>query len=286
MNIRIFLLALIALPLSSCVVSLDGLGGEVNYVDFTQTEPAGDEELLRATVSLKVGQIEIEPGSASNSYELELHYNELAFEPDISFDREAEVANLSVGLEGEHKAFSGLAENRLLLRLSPEIPVELDTSNGVGECNLNLSGMKLRSLILKSGVGETTLNMLESNPISCEQVEISSGVGELELVGLGNLSFEELEFRGGVGEATLDFTGDWETIGEIDIQVGVGGVSLLLPRNLGAEIRASKTFISEIDLPDFTKKGNTYFSDNIDRVSKVIKFRVTAGIGAVELKWI
>lgn len=272
--------------LSSCVVSLDDLGGEANYVDFRQSEPASEEELLRASVTLKVGQIEIEPGSPSNSYELELHYNELAFKPNVDFKRSEGVADLSVDLEGRPRSFSGLGENRLFLTLSPEIPLELETRNGVGKCNLNLSGMKVRSLRLESGVGGASLSMLESNPISCEEVDISSGVGELELVGLGNLSFDELNFRGGIGEAKLDFTGSWDSIGEVQIEVGVGGISLLLPRDLGAEIRASKTFMSNIELPDFTKKGNTYYSDNLDRVSKVIEFRITAGIGKIELKWI
>jgi hypothetical protein len=286
MNIRLLVLIMTMVTLSSCVVSLDGLGGETNYVDFTQSEPAGDEELLRAQVELKVGQIEVEPGSNSNSYELELHYNELAFEPVVDFIHEGVVADLSVGLEGEGKSFRGLGENRLFLRLSPETPLELETSNGVGECNLNLTGMKVRSLVLESGVGETTLTMLEANPILCEAVKISSGVGALELVGLGNLSFEELEFQGGVGEASLDFSGNWDTIGEVDIEVGVGGITLLLPTGIGAEIRAKKTFMSDIELPEFTKKGNVYYSDNIDQVEKVIKFRVTAGIGGVELEWI
>ena len=286
MSIRVFLLILITVSVSSCVVSLDGLGGEANFVDFSQSEPAGDEELMRARVELKVGKIEVEPGSPSNSYELELHYNELAFEPMIDFAREDGVADLSIGLDGEGKSFRGFGQNRLFLRLSPDVPIELVTNNGIGECNLNLTGMKVRSLVLESGVGETTLTMLESNPISCEKIEISSGVGELELVGLGNLSFEELDFQGGVGGASLDFSGSWDTVGEVEIEVGVGGISLLLPRDVGAEIRASKTFMSDIELPNFTKKGNTYYSDNLDRVSKVIKFRVTAGIGEVELKWI
>jgi hypothetical protein len=255
-------------------------------VDFTQSEPAGDEELLRAQVQLKVGQIEVEPGSNDNSYELELHYNELAFEPVVEFVREAKVADLSIGLEGEGKFFSGSGQNRLFLRLSPDTPLELETSNGVGECNINLTGMKLRSLVLESGIGETTLRMLEPNPISCEEVEISCGVGELELVGLGNLSFKELEFQGGVGEASLDFSGTWDTIGEVDIEVGVGGITLLLPAGIGAEIRATKTFMSDIELPDFTRKGNIYYSDNIDQAEKVIKFKVKAGIGEVTLKWI
>ena len=285
MSLKISLLALTVF-LSSCTVSLDGLGGDANFVDFAQSEPAGDEELIRARVDLKVGQIEVEPGSTSNCYELDLHYNELAFEPRVDFDRDGGTVDLSVGLEGEGKSFRGLGDNTLYLRLNPETPLELKTSTGVGECNINLTGMKVRSVVLESGISETKLTMLESNPISCEKVRISSGVGELKLVGLGNLSFGELKFQGGIGAATLDFSGDWETAGDVEIDVGVGGVELQLPRDIGAEIRVTRSFLSEIDLPRFKKRGDTYYSDNIDRASTVIKFRVNAGIGEVELEWI
>lgn len=288
MSIRISLLTLLALlaSLSSCTVSMDGLGGEANFADFSQSEPAGDEELMRARVDLKVGQIEVEPGSRSNCYEVDLHYNELAFEPRVNFGRDGKVVDLSVGLEGGNKSFRGLGDNTLYVRLNPDTPLELETSTGIGECNINLSGMKVRSVVLESGVGETKVTMLESNPISCEKFRISSGLGALELVGLGNLSFEELKFQGGVGAAKLDFSGEWKTVGEVQIDVGVGGLELQIPRDIGAEIRVSKSFLADIELPRFTKRGNTYYSDNIDRASKVIKFRVNAGIGEVELEWI
>jgi hypothetical protein len=267
-------------------VSLDGLTEEADYADFSQSEPAGDEELIRARVDLKVGQIEVEPGPRSNCYELDLHYNELAFEPKVDFSRDGGVADISVGLEGEGKSFRGIGANNLYLRLNPDTPLELETSTGIGECNINLTGMKVRSVVLESGVSETKVTVLEPNPISCEKFRISSGAGELELVGLGNLAFEELEFQGGIGTAKLDFSGDWGTVGEVQIDVGVGGVELQLPRDIGAEIRVSKSFLFDIELPRFKKQGDTYYSDNIDRVSTVIKFRVNAGIGEVELEWL
>ena len=284
MVIRTFLL--IGLLMSSaCVVTVDGIG-EANYVDLNRSEPAGDEELVKASLDVNVGQIEVEPGSTDTSFELDMHYNELAFEPQVEFNREAGIARLSIELEGGGKSFRGLGDNTLFLKLRPDVPLELETNTGIGECNINLTGMKVQSVELQSGVGETKLTMLEPNRITCENVEIASGVGELELVGLGNLAFEELEFRGGIGEATLDFSGTWDTIGEIEIEVGAGSIEILLPRDIGAEVRVSKTFLSDFDLPRFEKKGDTYYSDNLDRASKVIKFRINAGIGHVELDWI
>ena len=115
---------------------------------------------------------------------------------------------------------------------------------------------------------------------------MTSGVGAMELIGIGNLSFREFEFQGGVGGSKLDFSGDWSELGDVEIEVGVGGVEILVPRNIGVEVRVSKGFFSEFSMPGFDKQGDTYYSDNIEQVEKVVKFRISAGIGGVQIKWI
>ena len=282
---KVSLIAIIAVS-ASCAVSLDGWGGEANYVDFNQSEPAGEEELLRATVELGVGRMEIQPGSTENAYEVDMHFNELAFRPQVEFQREDGKARLKVGLEGEGQSFRKMGETILSLRLNPETPLHLVASTGVGKSNIDLSGMRIRSLSLECGVGETSLTVTQPNRSECDRVEVSSGVGAMELIGLGNLSFREFEFQGGVGGSRLDFSGDWAELGDVDIEVGVGGIEILIPKDLGVEIRVSKGFFSEFSMPGFEKQGDTYFSDNIDQVDKVVKFNVRAGIGGVQIKWI
>jgi len=282
---KVSLIAIIAVS-ASCAMSLDDWGGEANYVYFNQSEPAGEEELLRATVELGVGQMEIQPGSTENAYEVDMHFNELAFRPQVEFQREDGKARLKVGLEGEGQSFMKMGETILSLRLNPETPLHLDASTGVGESNIDLSGMRIRSLSLECGIGETSLTVTQPNRSECDRVEVSSGVGAMELIGLGNLSFREFEFQGGVGGSRLDFSGDWAELGDVDIEVGVGGIEILIPKDLGVEIRVSKGFFSEFSMPGFEKQGDTYFSDNIDQVDKVVKFNVHAGIGGVQIKWI
>jgi hypothetical protein len=55
---------------------------------------------------------------------------------------------------------------------------------------------------------------------------------------------------------------------------------------VGAEVRAQKSFMSGVDLPDFQKRGDTYFSDNMERATKVLRMNIQAGIGGVDLRWI
>ncbi len=172
---QVSLIAIIAVS-ASCAVSFDDWAGETNYVDFNQSEPAGEEELLQANVELAVGQMVIQPGSTENAYEVDIHFNELAFRPQVEFQREDGKARLKIGLEGEGQSFRKIGENILSLRLNPETPLQLEASTGIGETNIDLSGMRVRSLSLECGVGETSLSVTQPNRSECDRVEISSGV--------------------------------------------------------------------------------------------------------------
>jgi hypothetical protein len=270
-----------------CAMSFDGLVEDAHYVDTTRSEDRGDEQALTARVDLKVGELQVEPGPTDKAYEVDLHYNEKAFKPAVTYKPgDNGTATLRVGLEGGGHTWGNVGENSIRLRLNPETPLSLRADTGVGESNIDLSGMSVTSLELQSGVGETKLSMLEPNQSECQRMEISTGVGAFSLTGLGNFNCAQMRFRGGVGGSELEFSGDWQTVGNIDIEVGVGGVKIRLPRDLGAEIRMSEGLFSELSAPEgFTKQGDVYYSDNRDHVQKVLKLRVEAGIGGVQVRW-
>ncbi len=276
------ILALLALASCSCVMV--GNWGKIEYADFKSSEAAQGEERIEARIELGVGQMRIEPGSASETYDLELRYNEAAFKPDLDFHRQGTTAVLNFDLEGKGRR-NRTGNNELNLRLNPDAVLELTGMTGVGENEIDLSGMKVESLRLNAGVGETTLSMLSANPVRCKRVELKNGVGGFEARGLGNLNFEELRFEGGVGGAELDFSGDWKQSGDISIAVGVGGIEVYLPREVGFEVRASKSFLSGLSIRGFKKQGNLYRSDNYDEAQKHANIRIKAGIGGIDIRW-
>jgi hypothetical protein len=275
----------LALAGSGCAIGLNGWSGEASFATSHSSEPVAGDERLEARIELNVGELQISPGPAETLYESEIYYNELAFQPRVEFNRENGVGRLQVGLDGQG-SFRGAGKNSIEVRLNPNVPLNLDVNSGVGESRIELSGMSVVGLAVQAGVGETRVSMLSPNQSSCGDVEIHSGVGALEFVGLGNLGFRRFAFRGGVGGSKLDFTGEWKELGEISIEVGVGEVEVILPRSIGAEVRVSKGFFSEFQMREFRKQGDTYSSENIDRVDKVVRVRVQAGIGGVGFRWI
>jgi hypothetical protein len=282
---RVIPTAILVLLTGGCVIPFEGWVDDADYVNVSRSEPAGDETSLRARVELKVGELQVGPGPTDKAFEVDLRYNEKGLQPRVDFSREDREARLAISLEGGNRSFRTLGKNLISVRMNPRVPLTLDANTGVGESSIDLSDMNVRSVLLQSGVGETRLSMARPNRGPCDRVEVASGVGAFQLVGLGNFGCREFRFRGGVGESKLELSGDWEQLGDIEVDVGVGGVQIVIPRNLAAEVRIAKGLFSDAQMPEFRKQGDTYISENADRVDKMVRINVRAGIGGVNFRW-
>ncbi len=258
---------------------------------IVQDRPVGNESSLEADVRIDVGALEISAENPSKLYSLDLEYDKASYHPDISYDLgSGNKGQLSCRLESAHSAgiHSERYTNRLRLDLTDSLPVSLVVNTGVGDARLALSHMRLSDLNLESGVGGARISAYDPNPFVCNEIRFRSGVGSLDAVGLGNLNFKHLEFEGGVGGATLDFSGEWKQNADIRIRVGVGGVSVRMPRDVGVRVAAEKHFLSGLQLDGFHREGGggEYYSDNYSKSKVQVTITVTTGIGGFRISWI
>ena len=283
---NILVISLLFCP--ACVIgdSFEGFEGRVQYTSFDSSELYEGEEVIEANLQLHVGQLTLEAGAPEQAYELHLSYNEEAFEPKVNYRRSERGGYLDFELQGEGKVRLHSGKTRLNVRLNPNTHLKIHIKTGVGQNVIDFSGLKLRELDIEAGVGETQLSMLSPNSIVCRSLAIENGVGALEVTGLGNFGCQQLEFRGGVGAAIIDFSGEWETPGQVEIKVGIGGVEIKLPRDLGVELKVRKSFLSGIDMKGFRKTDGGYLSENFDQASKKMQLDISAGIGGIEIDWI
>ena len=229
-------------------------------------------------------------GKPDSLYSLDLEYDRASYEPDVQYNSalEAEEGRFSFSLESTHHM--GIRKerhnNRLRLGFTESIPLKLKISAGVGDARLSLSGIKLAQMDFESGVGGAKISAYEPNPIECEFIRMKNGVGSIEAVGLGNLNFKELEFEGGVGGADLDFTGEWKQDANIRITVGVGGVNVRMPRQIGVRVEAEKHFLSGVHLEDFIQRDSAYYSENYDKAAVRVTVHVETGIGGLRITWL
>ena len=267
-----------------CGLSMEHFG-RIEYRDFDSREPYQGEKAIEADIDLNVGSMTVRSGQADHAYSLDLSYDGNAFQPSLQYDRKDAVGYLNFELKGQGRALRA-GSTTLDLRLNPESILRFRANTGVGENTLDLTGLKVESVQLSAGVGHTSLSMLSPNQVTCSRLLLQNGVGALEVTGLGNFGFQEMEFSGGVGAAVIDFSGAWNQEGRVTIKVGLGGIELKIPRQLGVELRLKKSFLTGVDLDGFRKSGNRYLSDNLDRVERKLELEIITGIGGIEIDWI
>jgi hypothetical protein len=260
--------------------------GPVEMVTMDQNRPLAGEAALSATVGLDTGSLEIS-STPSDLYALSAEYDRSGFHPEVNYEPGRE-GRLDFRLKSS--PMGGIHErqnNRLRLNLGEVVPVNLKVNTGIGDARLALSRLKITQLDLEAGVGGARISIYDPNTVVCNEIRIRSGVGSLDAVGLGNLNFSRLDFEGGVGGATLDFSGQWQRDADIRIEIGVGGVSVRMPREVGVKVNAEKHFLSGLQLDGFERDRNEdYRSEKYNEKKIRATITVKTGIGGLRISWL
>jgi hypothetical protein len=282
---------ILALAVMGSVALLAGCNyqqaGPAQMVTTNQSRNVAGETVLSVDVRIDIGSLEISSAPGPSLYDLSIEYDKSAYQPDVSYQPGSE-GQLLFKLEGRHEG--GIRErhnNRVRLNFGETVPVSLKVDTGVGDARLALSRLKITKLELEAGVGGARVSAYEPNSSICSDVRIRNGVGSLDAVGLGNLNFNRLEFEGGVGGANLDFSGQWKRDAEIRLAVGVGGVSVRMPREVGVRVVAERHFLSGLQLDGFERTGGEdYYSEKYNEKKVRVTIVVKTGIGGFRISWL
>ena len=181
------------------------------------------------------------------------------------------------------KEFTG---SKSQLRFTSAIPISFDIELGLARGAFDLSGLQVKDFTLSCGASDVTIGFDAPNGTSMEEMNIECGVGKFEGRNLGNAKFKHFRFEGGVGAATLDFSGKIQNEVDVDVQVGMGLCTIILPRDVGARIFYEESLVTRIDLATDIRSDseNQYVSDNYKSASARMNIRVDAGLGNVKIK--
>lgn len=208
-------------------------------VDEMQTETRSidvdDAELVRAEIRMTAGQLDLR-GGASKLLDAEFHYNVPGWRPDVRYERTGFRGQLSV-TQPSSAPVAGSAENRWVLRLHPEVPLDLTVVIGAGEAELDLGRMSLRSVNVKVGAGKVKVEFSEA-PKKSFDLNIKGGVGEAVVRlpsevgviahasgGIGGIEVSNLRKEGGVW--VNEAYGTSKVTLRLNVTGGVGSIRLV-----------------------------------------------------------
>ncbi len=252
------------------------------------------EKELKVVVNASFGSLHIARGEPAKVVVMESRKKKSGeFNYDYSIRNRVGYMDLTLG-EGENAGgsdeggkfhFSDLSSGDWVLQFSDAIPISFDLELGVGKGDINLSGLKVKDLNLSTGASDVCLAFDEANTSMIENLNIEAGVSKFVGRSLGNANFRHFRFQGGVGTFKLDFSGEQPHEVDLDVSVGMGLLTMVIPSDIGVRVSYEKNWISRVSCPeDFNSNGDTEFvSSNFDGAKGKMIIRVESGVGSVKI---
>jgi hypothetical protein len=134
-----------------------------------------------------------------------------------------------------------------------------------------------------SGSGAKTVNtwdlrMSQDMPLD---VTVNLGAGESTL-DMSQLQVRSVDVSMGAGEMTLNMSGKYKRDVNVQVNGGVGEARIRLPKDIGAEVRATGG-IGSIDTRGLTKRDGKYYNDAYAEGKPAVRMEVQGGIGNITL---
>jgi hypothetical protein len=197
---------------------------------------------------------------------------------------EIDLGEQSTTEEDGHKSW-GIHGGEWHLTFSDGIPLSFDVELGVGKGNFDLSGLQIKDFNLSAGASEVVMTFDEENPTSLDRMNIESGVSKFRGINLGNANFKEFSFEGGVGTTYLDFGGNLEREVDVDLNLGLGVLTLIVPEKVGARVSYQDSWMSSIECDksfEAVSEGE-YSTDNYSRAAGRMNIRLESGMGSITI---
>jgi len=228
-----------AAGIASLAILLTGCEVDFDHKDIpTQTTPisieAGKAELARVELHMKVGELNI-VGGAKNLIEGDLTHRE-GQKPSVESSNASFRASVVIDQKISGNK-SGKGKLRWDLKLNDAIPMDLSMDFGVGQGDLKLGSVDLRSLEVRMGVGELNID-LRGTPKHDYTVSVKGGVGTAKLYlpadagivvdakgGIGGVNVRGLEKRDGRYFSAA--YGKAKATIRVDVSGGVGEIEVI-----------------------------------------------------------
>lgn len=172
------------------------------------------------------------------------------------------------------------------LGFTGEIPISFDMELGVARGDFDLTGLQVKDFKLSAGASSVSLRFDKPNTSTIDQMVIESGVGKFEGINLGNANFKSFKFEGGLGSTTLDFSGQLANEAFVEVNVGLGVCTIVLPKEVGARVLFEESIVSKIkfDRSFHSSNENEWVTDNFKSAANRMVIHVEAGFGSVNVK--
>ncbi len=272
----------------AALVAAGPLGAQTMRTYGASRPVADAQPPLRTTLEFGAGRVVVRAGADDALYDVGLRYDADRYTPLHRYDPRTGILQLglkTVGGTGLRVTSRGQLEQVARFAFAPTVPIILQAHLGASEAVLDLGGLTLVELVVRSGVTRGTVDFSSPTRGDCREALFSVGAAELVAMRLANAGCAEVRVEGGVGRAVLDFTGSWRRNTRLTAELSMGTLTLRIPRGTGVRVTADR-FLTRFDLDDFARTGNTWSTPDFAGATRTLSVALTTNVAGFEVEWV
>ncbi len=266
--------------------------------------PLTSEKRLDVHLTFGAGQLDLQRGRGDDVIRAALEFPEDGDPPEFSYRKRGRAGLLKIKSENiehwEHDednvrididddAWGGWwndnERNDWSIDLTDEIPISLNIETGASGNHIDLTGLMISDLDIEAGACELEVTVDEAADHRTRIISIDGGAAKMRFEGLGNLDFDRMEFNGGAGLFTLDFSGELSHRAMVEINLGVGQMTILVPRDVGVMLDCSSCSLASVSVSGpFEEEDDVYVNEEYGKTRGELLFEISASLATVNVE--
>jgi len=261
------------------------------------------EKEVNVRINSTFGSVNIEKGEPDKIVEVFFKQKKWDGEPELELDYfiRKNVGELHIEMSPEkghikssyddgeiniHASKFDLRSDEWYIKLTDAIPLSIEAELGAGKSDFDFSGLNINELSISTGASSSSLNFDEKNKGEIDDLRIETGVSKFTAENLNNANFRKMSFDGGVGSYYLNFGGSLNRTVDVEVNVGLGAVTLVIPQNIGVKVRYEESWLSNFTIDDefIRKRKGVYESENWEGAEGRMSVYIESGLGSVKVK--
>ncbi|MBI2430252.1 MAG: hypothetical protein HYV29_15925 [Ignavibacteriales bacterium] len=261
-----------------------------------------DEKEVKVYLNSTFGSVNLEKGDPGKIVEVLYRRKDKDNEPELDFEysirRSVGDLRIEMNPEGTKVVHSrngdvnvnlnhiNMKPDEWYIRLTDEVPISIEAELGAGKSDFDFSGLEIEDLTISTGASSSKMRFDEKNSGVIDNLVIETGVSKFVAENLNNANFRKMTFEGGVGSYYLDFGGELKRTVDVTVSVGLGAITVVVPKKLGVRVKYEDSWLSNFTIDDefIRKKKGTYESENYEDAEGRMNVYIESGLGSVKIK--
>ena len=243
-----------------------------------------DTNAVSARVDYAAGRLELKPAAGAVLYRANVRFDANRAEPVAHFDGATRVLSLGVHLRGT--GFSGVGDQHdagsMHAELSGAVPMDLSLDLGAVEADLQLGGLRLTDLSLRSGAADVAVRFDRPNPERLRTMTLQVGAAQVKLYDAANSGVSRINAEVGAGALTLDLGGVLLRDVDITATLAAGGLTLNVAPGDGVFVD-ERSLLGGFDKEGFVKRADGWYSANYDSAARHVRVHLHTFVGGLKL---